>query len=99
MRNWSDRCVGLFFLGQPHFREEDEVRRLEEVMTAILTANLVDSTTSGVLAGEVEEMGEVERSWCGVLVGEPFQHAKQSWGWSKVENDEMMMQLENFQYG
>ena len=38
---------------------EDEVRRVEkEVMNAALTANLVNSTASCVLAGEVKEMGE-----------------------------------------
>ena len=37
------------------------MRRVEKVvMNAVLAANLVDSTTSGVLAEEVEEVGDVE---------------------------------------
>ena len=50
------------------------MRRVEkEVKHAVLTANLVDHTTSGVLAGEVE-IGEVEWSSSGVLAGKLFRH-------------------------
>ena len=56
-------------------------------MNAALTADLVESTTSGVLAGEVEEVGDVERGSSGVLAEEPFQHVKESWDCSQVENE------------
>ena len=39
-----------------------ECNRVEnEVMTAVLTANLVHPATSGAVAGEVQEMGHVDR--------------------------------------
>ena len=67
--------------------EEDEVRRMEqEVTNAVLTANLVDSTTSGVVAGEVEEMGNVERGCGGVAAERLVQHVNQSWDCSLVGN-------------
>ena len=56
-------------------------------MNAVLTANLVDSTTSKGLAGEVKEMGDVERSSSGVFAWEPSQHVNQSWDCSLVENE------------
>ena len=43
-----------------------------EVTDAAVTASPVDSTTSGVLAGKVQEMGDVERSPSGVLAGRPI---------------------------
>ena len=67
--------------------EEDEVRRMEqEVTNAVLTANLVDSTTSGVVAGEVEEMVNVERGCGGVAAERLVQHVNQSWDCSLVGN-------------
>ena len=53
-------------------KEDDEMRREKDVMSAVSTANLVDSSTSGVLAGEVDEMRDVERSSSGVLAEEPW---------------------------
>ena len=32
-------------------------------------------------------MGDVDRSSCGVLAGEPFQHVNQSWDCSELENE------------
>ena len=58
-------------------REENEVRRVEEeVMHAVLTANPVGTTASGVLAGEIKEMGDLERGSGGVLAEEPFSTCK-----------------------
>ena len=52
----------------------------KEVFNAVLTANLVDSTTSGVLAvEEVEEMSDVERGSSGASHGAPWQRVNQSW--------------------
>ena len=74
--------------GKQESNEEDEGRRVgKDVMNAALTADLVESTTSGVLAGEVEEVGDVERGSSGVLAEEPFQHVKESWDCSQVENE------------
>ena len=57
------------------------MRRVEKVVTkAVLMADLLDSTSSGVLAGEVEETCDVERSSSGVWAEEPFQHVNQSIG-------------------
>ena len=41
---------------------DKEIRVEKEIMSAVLTANLVDSATSGVWCGELEETGDVERS-------------------------------------
>ena len=69
--------------------EEDEVRRVEkEMMNAVLTANLVDSSKSGVFfRGVVEEMGDAERGSSGAVAGEPFQHVNQCWDFMQVENE------------
>ena len=49
------------------------MRRMEEEVTdAVLTANLDDSTTSGVATGEVEEMGTVEKGSGRVVSEEAF---------------------------
>ena len=70
------------------WREREEVRRVEKkVMNAVLTANLVESITSGVLAAEVKAMGNVERGSCGALAEELFQHVNQCWDCSQVENE------------
>ena len=45
-------------------------------------ANLVDSTTSGVLAGEVKEISDVERGSVGIVAEEP---SKNVWDCSQVE--------------
>ena len=56
--------------------ESDEWRR---------RSNLVDSSTSGFLAGEVKEMGNVERGSSSVLAEEPFQHVCRSWGRVRIK--------------
>ena len=67
---------------------DSAVVRQKEEMSAVLTASLEDSTTSGVLVGREEEMGGVEKkSSSGVLAGEPFQHVNQNCGCSQVENE------------
>ena len=59
--------------GKEDNEEEDEVRRMEkEVTDAVLTENLDDSITSGVAAGEVEEMGTVEKGSGRVVSEEAF---------------------------
>ena len=69
--------------------DEDEVRRMEkEVTRAVLTADLVDTTTIGVLALEAEATCDVERSSSSVLAGEPFQHVHQGGDCSQVENEQ-----------
>ena len=65
---------------------KDEVRWVEkDVTNAVLIANLLDSTASGVLAGKIKVMGDVDRSSSSVLAGEPFQHVIQNWDSSQVE--------------
>ena len=84
--------------------EEDEVRRVEEeVIHALLPANLVDSTTRCVLAGAVEEMGDVKdaqvasktgarstrESKLGLLAdGERVWGEREMRPWEEVTNDE-----------
>ena len=99
---WSSRrrkpCQDSVVVGEPgrskaeggkeEKDDENEVPRVEkEVMDAVLTANPVNSTTSGVLFGEVEEMCGVERSSNGVLAGKPFQHVSRSWDCWQVKNE------------
>ena len=54
------------------------MRRVEkEMISVVLTANLVDSTTRG----------DVERGSGGVVAEDPFKHVNQSLGCSQVENE------------
>ena len=57
------------------------------MMNAVWTANLGDATTSGVLAEDVDAMGNVERSSSGDLAGDLFHHVSQNWNCSQVENE------------
>ena len=61
--HWCYQVEVVQKVGKGGREEEDKMRRVEkEVMNAVWTANLVDSTISGVLAGEVdEEKGDVDR--------------------------------------
>ena len=74
--------------GEQESNEEDEGRRVgKDVMNAALTADLVESHHKRAPAGEGEEVGDVERGSSSVLAEEPFQHVKQSWDCSQVENE------------
>ena len=74
--------------GKEENDEEDEVRRLEKkVMHAVSTANLVESITSGVLAGVVLGTRGVVSSSSDGVDEEPLQHVNQSWECSQVENE------------
>ena len=59
----------------------------KEEMNTVLTANLVDSTTSGVLAEEVAEIGEVGKKLQRRFSWEPIQHVTQSWDCLQVETE------------
>ena len=75
--------------GKEEKDEERAVRRMEtEVTNAVLTANPVDSTTSGVLADE--PLQHVNQSWdCSQVENEP-ERAAMNW----LMDDEMMRHWE-----
>ena len=63
--------------GEEEGQEEDEVRQVDkDVRSAVLTADLVNSTVGGNLAGTVEKTCGVERSSRCLWAGEHFQHAQ-----------------------
>ena len=74
--------------GQEEKEEGEEVRRVEKkVMNAVLTASAMEPTTSGVVVGVAEEMGNVGSGSGGVVALEPSQHVNQSCDCSQVAHE------------